>query len=129
MDIDSATDAAEPREQTLTIEPEPCRAILRAIEIAPGGVQMDAIYTEYFLNIALQFEVVGSNWSTEWYYGGLWPSKDLTCVFGNQHPQTLRIAGALPIGAPFKVTVYEGGGVAEIISRLEEPSAMTDRAK
>ena len=121
MQPDSATEK-ESREQILSVEPEPRKAILRAIEIAPGGFEMDSLYSEYFLKIALRFEVIQSDWSTEWYYG-LWPSKDLQCVFGDQELQRLCIAGALPIGESFEVTVYEGGGVAEIISRLDNGSS------
>jgi hypothetical protein len=121
MQLDSAT-VKESREQILSVEPEPYKAILRAIEIAPGGFEMDVLYTEYFLKMALRFEVIHSDWSTEWYYG-LWPSKRLQCVFGDEGSQTLCIAGALPIGASFQVAVYEGGGVAEIISRLDNASS------
>ena len=56
MQPDSATEK-ESREQILSVEPEPRKAILRAIEIAPGGFEMDSLYSEYFLKIALRFEV------------------------------------------------------------------------
>ena len=120
MQLDPKTEK-EPRKLILSVDPEPYKAILRAIEIASGGFQ-DLIYTEYFLKIALRFEVVRSDWSTEWYYGE-WPSKDLRCVFGDQGLETLCIAGALPIGESFEVSVYQRGGVAEIISRRDNASS------
>jgi len=130
------------REKVLSVEEEPREAVLRGIEIAPAccGGDYD-LYIERWLKVALEFEVNRSDWSTEWYYG-IWPSRDLRSVFGDHDPSarliaamasppeattpalltmagsdTLRIAEALPLGARFKVLVYEGGGVAEVISQ------------
>src|SRR5262245_33114732 len=126
MVMDPQTEVKDFREQVLAIEPESREAILREIEIASKCIEMDVLYTEWWLKVALRFEVVGSDWSGEWYYG-TWPSKGLKCVFGDQELQTLRITEALPLGAYFNVAVFEGGGVAEIISRLDKPSSTKAR--
>jgi hypothetical protein len=107
------------REVSVAVHIRPREAILREVEVAPTFVQMDFLYTECWLSVALRFEVIESDWSAEWYYGS-WPSKSLQCVFGDQDSSTLRIPSNLPLGARFQVEVYDGGGIANIISRVDK---------
>jgi hypothetical protein len=95
----------------------PRNAILREIEIAPLGLDLP-------LSVALRFDVIGSSGDEHWYYG-VWPeSPDLDAVFGEpQEPASpLRLRTPLPMGASFRVAVYDGGstGIAGVIGRADD---------